>query len=42
MTVQERILALQLLEMIKNNPSYTNKIGVEGRMVTKEKNKNDR
>lgn len=42
MTVQERILAIQLLEMIKKDFAYADKIGIEGRMVTKEDKKDDR
>ena len=41
MTVQERILAIQLMEMIKNDPQYAGQIGIEGKMVSREEDNND-
>lgn len=41
MTVKERILALQLIEMIKKDPDYAKAIGVDAKMVAKGETKND-
>lgn len=41
MTVKERILAIQLMEMIKKEPQYARQIGVEGKMVLKGENNNE-
>lgn len=35
MTVEERIISIQLLEMIKSDPRYAQFIGVEAKMITK-------
>lgn len=35
MTVQERILSIQLMEMIKENPKFANEIGIEAKIKTK-------
>ena len=35
MTVQERILSIQLMEMIKENPKFANEIGIEAKLKTK-------
>ena len=41
MTVAERILAIQLMEMIKKDPQYAKQIGVEAKMVVKGENNNE-
>ena len=40
MTVRERILAIQLMEMIKKDPQYAEKIGVEAKMTSREEASN--
>lgn len=35
MTVEERILSIQIMEMIKNDPRYAQFIGLEGKNVLK-------
>ena len=41
MTVQERILAIRLMEMIKKDPQYAGQIGVEEKMTSREETGND-
>lgn len=41
MTVQERILAIQLMELIKKDPHHAGQIGVEAKMVSKGENNNE-
>ena len=41
MTVAERILAIQLMEMIKKDPQYAKQISVEAKMVVKGENNNE-
>ena len=41
MTVEERILSIQIMEMIKNDPKYAQFIGVEAKNIVKGEKLND-
>ena len=41
MTVEERILTIQLMEMIKKDSQYAEQIGVEVKMTSREEDNND-
>ena len=41
MTVEERILSIQIMEMIKNDPQYAQFIGIEGKNIPKGEKHNE-